>query len=122
MTGTDRWQGGVNSIAYDHISMLDSTHTTVRFFLLSSVHSLPCLCVQMYQHLDEFVIGQQRAKKVLSVAMYNHYKRLNSSMAAACFSSDRESEEMAELNAQPPIGTREWWGVVSCEAQCMLLP
>lgn len=28
--------------------------------------------------LDEYVIGQERAKKVLSVAVYNHYKRLNS--------------------------------------------
>ena len=27
--------------------------------------------------LDQYVIGQQRAKKVLSVAVYNHYKRLN---------------------------------------------
>mgnify|MGYP003664773912 FL=1 len=29
--------------------------------------------------LDEYVIGQQQAKKVLSVAVYNHYKRLYSS-------------------------------------------
>jgi ATP-dependent Clp protease ATP-binding subunit ClpX len=28
--------------------------------------------------LDEYVIGQQKAKKVLSVAVYNHYKRLES--------------------------------------------
>lgn len=28
-------------------------------------------------HLDEHVIGQEQAKKVLSVAVYNHYKRLN---------------------------------------------
>ncbi len=28
--------------------------------------------------LDEYVIGQERAKKVLSVAVYNHYKRVNS--------------------------------------------
>ena len=28
--------------------------------------------------LDEYVIGQKRAKKVLAVAVYNHYKRLNS--------------------------------------------
>ncbi len=28
--------------------------------------------------LDQYVIGQQRAKKVLSVAVYNHYKRLDS--------------------------------------------
>ena len=27
--------------------------------------------------LDEYVIGQENAKKVLSVAVYNHYKRLN---------------------------------------------
>ena len=27
-------------------------------------------------HLDEYVIGQDTAKKVLSVAVYNHYKRL----------------------------------------------
>jgi len=28
--------------------------------------------------LDEYVIGQERAKKVLAVAVYNHYKRLQS--------------------------------------------
>ena len=27
--------------------------------------------------LDDYVIGQDHAKKVLSVAVYNHYKRLN---------------------------------------------
>ena len=26
--------------------------------------------------LDEYVIGQNKAKKILSVAVYNHYKRL----------------------------------------------
>ena len=30
---------------------------------------------EIYQHLDEYVIGQQAAKKILSVAVYNHYKR-----------------------------------------------
>lgn len=29
------------------------------------------------EHLDEYVIGQDEAKKVISVAVYNHYKRLN---------------------------------------------
>jgi ATP-dependent Clp protease ATP-binding subunit ClpX len=29
--------------------------------------------------LDDYVIGQERAKKILSVAVYNHYKRLQSS-------------------------------------------
>lgn len=31
---------------------------------------------EMKAHLDQFVIGQDEAKKVLSVAVYNHYKRL----------------------------------------------
>ena len=29
------------------------------------------------QHLDDYVIGQKQAKRVLSVAVHNHYKRLN---------------------------------------------
>lgn len=28
------------------------------------------------QHLDEHVVGQERAKKILSVAVYNHYQRI----------------------------------------------
>lgn len=33
--------------------------------------------VEIKEHLDEYVIGQLSAKKTLSVAVYNHYKRLN---------------------------------------------
>ncbi|MBX3461677.1 MAG: ATP-dependent Clp protease ATP-binding subunit ClpX [Planctomycetes bacterium] len=32
---------------------------------------------QMYKRLSEYVIGQERAKKVLSVAVYSHYRRLH---------------------------------------------
>lgn len=32
--------------------------------------------LEIRQHLDQFIIGQDDAKKVLSVAVYNHYKRL----------------------------------------------
>ena len=31
----------------------------------------------IYRHLDDYVIGQEHAKKVLAVAVHNHYKRLN---------------------------------------------
>ena len=34
---------------------------------------------EMKSILDEYVIGQEKAKKVLSVAVYNHYKRVFSS-------------------------------------------
>ena len=33
--------------------------------------------MEIKKHLDEFVIGQDDAKKVLSVAVYNHYKRIS---------------------------------------------
>lgn len=33
--------------------------------------------LEIKEKLDEYVIGQDEAKKVLSVAVYNHYKRLN---------------------------------------------
>ncbi len=32
---------------------------------------------EIKKHLDQYVIGQEEAKKVLSVAVYNHYKRIN---------------------------------------------
>ena len=32
--------------------------------------------LEIYNSLDDYVIGQEKAKKVLSVAVYNHYKRL----------------------------------------------
>lgn len=32
--------------------------------------------IEIKKHLDHYVIGQDKAKKILSVAVYNHYKRL----------------------------------------------
>ena len=45
--------------------------------------------------LDEYVIGQQYAKKVLSVAVYNHYKRLDPRIAGG---RNRDSVELAKSN------------------------
>ncbi|MGI9291771.1 MAG: ATP-dependent Clp protease ATP-binding subunit ClpX [Gammaproteobacteria bacterium] len=42
--------------------------------------------------LDQYVIGQHRAKKVLSVAVYNHYKRLESR------TSDKADIELSKSN------------------------
>jgi ATP-dependent Clp protease ATP-binding subunit ClpX len=33
--------------------------------------------VQIKKHLDQYIVGQDNAKKVISVAVYNHYKRLS---------------------------------------------
>ncbi len=44
--------------------------------------------VEIKQKLDEYIIGQDEAKKVLSVAVYNHYKRIN-----ACKDKDVELDK-----------------------------
>ncbi|KAL6309524.1 P-loop containing nucleoside triphosphate hydrolase protein [Sparassis latifolia] len=36
---------------------------------------------QLVQYLDEFVIGQENAKKVLSVAVFNHYNRVHANLS-----------------------------------------
>ncbi len=45
--------------------------------------------------LDEYVIGQPRAKKVLSVAVYNHYKRLQTKTSEA---RSKDEVELAKSN------------------------
>ena len=44
---------------------------------------------EIYAFLDDYVIGQEHAKKALSVAVYNHYKRMRAEAEAA----DREQED-----------------------------
>src|SRR5437870_3333201 len=51
--------------------------------------------------LDQYVIGQEKAKKTLAVAVYNHYKRINSH-------SGRETEvEQIARKSQNPTITRD---------------
>ena len=38
---------------------------------------------ELYDLLDQYVVGQERAKRTLSVAVYNHYKRLKNQADAA---------------------------------------
>ncbi len=49
---------------------------------------------EIREHLDEYVIGQELAKKVLAVAVYNHYKRLQNSNQ----SKDEEQVELGKSN------------------------
>ena len=62
-TGTSNSYDGV-SLAYDHLPKP----------------------AQIKANLDQYVIGQERANKVLSVAVYNHYKRI--------LHADRENNEV----------------------------
>jgi hypothetical protein len=44
------------------------------------------------QHLDQYVVGQERAKKKLSTAIYNHYQMIQE--------LERREHELEELEAQ----------------------
>ena len=46
--------------------------------------------------LDEYVVGQDEAKRVLSVAVYNHYKRVNYNIDVK--NSDKGNEEVLDLD------------------------
>jgi ATP-dependent Clp protease ATP-binding subunit ClpX len=74
-------------IIHDTKSDVDTTH----------VDGIPTP-EQIKDHLDKYIIGQDEAKEVLSVAVYNHYKRINSK------SKDVELEK-SNVMVMGPSGT-----------------
>jgi ATP-dependent Clp protease ATP-binding subunit ClpX len=75
--------------------MSDDSQSLVEKPLLDPI--TPVLPRDMHNSLNEYVIGQDRAKKVLSVAVYNHYKRIN----AAAVKSSVDLEKSNVLIAGP---------------------
>ena len=59
------------SIVSDEIKEMEKSEGKMTFDTLPSPSKIK-------EFLDQYVIGQDRAKKVLAVSVYNHYKRLNS--------------------------------------------
>ncbi len=66
---------------------------------LSTVERLP-LPSEINEALNEYVIGQEQAKKVLSVAVYNHYKRIQHGAA-----QDEVELEKSNILLVGPTGT-----------------
>jgi len=56
---------------------------------------------QLAQFLDEYVVGQENAKKVLSVAVFNHYNRVRANISA--MQEEEESWE-EDQESQAPLG------------------
>jgi ATP-dependent Clp protease ATP-binding subunit ClpX len=55
--------------------------------------------------LDDYVIGQKQAKRVLSVAVHNHYKRLNHGAKGAMSSSPSRTS----CSSARPVAARRCW-------------
>ena len=53
---------------------------------------------EIFGFLDEYVIGQEPAKRALAVAVYNHYKRLRSRGTLTAAGKDHDSIEIAKSN------------------------
>jgi len=53
---------------------------------------------EIYSFLDEYVIGQTQAKKALSVAVYNHYKRIRSRGTLTASGKEHDAIEIAKSN------------------------
>lgn len=49
---------------------------------------------QIKEYLDQYVIGQDRAKRLLSTAVYNHYKRINHNLV----NKDKEDVDLDKSN------------------------
>ncbi len=58
---------------------------------------------EIHKFLDEYIIGQEEAKKYLSVAVYNHYKRIND--ASAKDNGDDVEVEKSNIILVGPTGT-----------------
>jgi len=69
----------------------------------ASVHGAPRLTPSaLKEHLDKYVVGQDKAKKITSVAIYNHYQRIRELRR-----QEAEEEERREQRARWELRERE---------------
>ena len=67
----------------------------------ASKHGAPRLTPsKLKEHLDQFVVGQDKAKKVTSVAIYNHYQRIRESRRQDVEEAERRAQKDRSLLAE----------------------
>lgn len=76
------------------------TETTSECAKIAFAQKPPPPPKKIYAYLDKYVIGQSYAKKVLAVAVYNHYKRIYNNFPAV-------SRQQAEAEKQNSLTSRE---------------
>ncbi len=78
----------------------DSSTPTTKQFSQSRILSPK----EIYEQLNDWVVGQDRAKKVLSVAVYNHYKRIFRSAQAGKKDKDEVELQKSNIMLMGPTG------------------
>ncbi|MBR1574482.1 MAG: ATP-dependent Clp protease ATP-binding subunit ClpX [Bacteroidales bacterium] len=86
-------------MGYDYIHEMDSRVSDMPQFELDKVRKPK----EIKAYLDQYVIGQDRAKKMLSVAVYNHYKRLSHNLGSAA--GEEVELEKSNILLVGPTGT-----------------
>lgn len=78
----------------DEVAAKQNSHKAKRFNLLKPA--------EITARLDQYIIGQNYAKRALAVAVYNHYKRLRSDekMDFGSHSDHRDSDEYADVQIE----------------------
>ncbi len=76
--------------------------------------------------LDQYVIGQELAKKTVAVAVYNHYKRVNAQVQAGLKGRAADKQDDVELEKSNimligPTGTGKTL-IARCLAKCLKVP
>ena len=91
-------------ICVEHsVEILRSNIPVYRQRAESYVEKAPLTPVEIKKALDEYVIGQEHAKKILSVAVYNHYKRISLPQEASL--EDDTEIEKSNIILIGPTGT-----------------
>ena len=70
---------------------------------------------QIYEYLNNYVIGQERAKKVLSVAVYNHYKRIYNNIPLINSSNSGRSFQYFRYCVEGELFLRKLFVLMHCE-------
>ncbi|CAF0780444.1 unnamed protein product [Didymodactylos carnosus] len=73
---------------------------------------------KIYEFLNKYIIGQDHAKKVMAVAVYNHYKRLNNNLY---LSSAKAKQEQQKEQIPTQQNTIESTGLTSMTPQRVIL-
>ena len=80
---------------------------------------------EINKKLDEYVVGQEKAKKILSVAVYNHYKRINAKLkgAGAGVNEDKPLQSLfrkIEMGVMTgAVGVLVTWLLIGAVAACV---